>query len=471
MNLNEKLLQVFPEEVVNKRLSRVDQVSRLPRFISEYVIKSLLGDNPSPEDLVKLSEFVSRYYPEPKERDRVLNELITRGEYKIIDEFKVTVDPKRGRRLVTIPSLRVYDAKILPSVLEEYKELLGTGMWGIATLTYDPSVAETESETPIIVTDFRPLQYAGIDVGKFKRGRERFTTEEWIDVLMNTLGVNPDVYSERQKLIYLSRLVPLIENNVNVIELGPRATGKSFVYKNISYYVRLYSGGTISPAVLFFHGTLKVLGDLAIRDCVVFDEVSKVRFSNPDETVGKFKDYMESGEFERGLARRIRSTCSLVFIGNIEVRGFEPAEDFTEVLPRMMLDSAFLDRIHGAIPGWELPKIEQTEVHLSNGYGFIADYFCEILHKLRRESFRTIIDRRVRLYAEGGKVTIRDQKAITRLASGMLKLLFPHGVFTNEELRMVMDLAVEYRQRVHDWLVKLSPGEFRPKKLGYEVVS
>ncbi|RSN72766.1 BREX system Lon protease-like protein BrxL [Candidatus Methanodesulfokora washburnensis] len=470
MSLDQKLLSTFPEEVVNKRLSRMDQVSRLPRFISEYVIKSLVGDNPKPEDIVKLSDFISRYYPEPKERDRVLNDLISRGEYKLIDEFKVTVDPKRAKRKAEIPSLRVYDAKILPSVLEEHKDMLGTGMWGIATLIYEPSLAEDPSETPITITEFKPLQYAGINLKKYKEGRKNFSTEEWIDILMNTVGVNPDVYTNRQKLLYLTRLVPLIENNVNLIELGPRATGKSFVYKNISYYVRLYSGGTISPAVLFFHGTLKILGDLGTRDCVVFDEVSKIRFSNPDEMMGKLKDYMESGEFERGLAKRVRSTCSLVFMGNIEVEGFKPAEDFAEILPTMMLDSAFIDRIHGIIPGWELPKIEQADIHLSNGYGFISDYFCEVLHRLRRESFSPILSERVKLYAEGGKVTIRDQKAIMRIASGMMKLLFPHGSYSDDELRMIMDLSVEYRQRVHDWLIKLSPGEFEKKTLKYEVI-
>jgi len=468
--LDEKLRRVFPDEVVNKRLARLHQVSRLPRFISEYAVKRICGDDPSPADLARLSEFVSTYYPEPRDRDRILHELMSRGEYTILDEFRVSVDPKRGLRKVEIPSLGVRDAGILPEVLAEHRDLLGSGVWGIARLIYDPSLGEG-GQTPIVVVEFDPIQYSGVDLARFKDGRAEFSTDEWIDVLMNTVGVNPSAYSRREKLLYLTRLVPLAEPNVNLMELGPRATGKSFVYKNISYYVRLYSGGSVSPAVLFFHGTLRTVGDLGVRDCVVFDEISKIRFSNPDEMVGKLKDYMESGEYERGMAKRIRSTCSIVFLGNLEVVGRSPAQDPLQVLPSVMRgDSALLDRIHGLLPGWELPKIEQPEVHLSSGYGFVADYFCEILHLLRGEDFRHLIEERVRLRADGGRVTIRDHKAIVRLSAGLLKLLFPHGEFSDDELSEVVSLAVEYRQRIHEMLRAVSPGEFEPKRLGFEVV-
>jgi len=345
-------------------------------------------------------------------------------------------------------------------------------MWGTAKLNYQPSILPDEAvtQTPIIITNFEPLQYSNISLEEFKKKQSRFTLEEWIDVLMNTMGMNPDVYDNRQKLIYISRLIPLVEQNVNTMELGPRATGKSYLFKNISYYVRLYSGGQVTPAVLFYHQVYRTLGDLGIRDCVIFDEVAKITFKNPDEIMGKFKDYMESGEFERGRLRRSRSGCSLMFMGNIEVQGKVPAEDFSAVMPDCMNDSAFVDRIHGMIPGWELPKIEQSEVHLSNGYGFITDYFCEIMHELRKESFRYHISNHVKLDARPGKVTIRDQKAVLNIASGLVKLLSPGEKEDLSVIDMAVKLAVEYRQRVHEWLCTLSPGEFQPKTLHYEIV-
>ncbi|MEM2905625.1 MAG: BREX system Lon protease-like protein BrxL, partial [Candidatus Bathyarchaeia archaeon] len=287
--------------------------------------------------------------------------------------------------------------------------------------------------------------------------------------LMYSVTTTPEVYTARAKLLYISRLIPLVEQNVNLVELGPRATGKSFLFRNISYYVRLYSGGQISPAVLFFHGTFRTIGDIGVRDCVVFDEVSRIRFQSPDEIMGKLKDFMESGEYERGTLRRARSGCSLVYMGNIEVHGPAPVEDYSIVMPECMRDSAFIDRLHGFIPGWELPKIEQSEIHLSHGYGFITDYFCEIMHELRKESYQYHVSDRASLYVDRGKVTIRDQKSILRTASGLLKLLHPHGKFDDEALRACLDLAVEYRQRVHDWLCQVSPGEFEPKRLSYSL--
>ncbi|MEM3539113.1 MAG: BREX system Lon protease-like protein BrxL [Nitrososphaerales archaeon] len=470
-DLDNKLKRLFPNEVVNKKLSQLQEVSRLPRFIAEYAIKEFCGDSPTQSDLSKLSKFVKIYYPEPKEKDRVLHDLMVKGEYTLLDEFKVSVDPKRGIRKVEIPCLRVYDAMIMQSILDKHKPLLEAGMWGISTLKYAPELIreDIESQTPILVTKFEPLQYSNIKLDEFKEKRKEFNVNEWINVLINTIGLNPDVYTERGKLLLLSRLIPLVEQNVNMFELGPRATGKSFLYRNISYYTRLYSGGRISPAVLFFHGTFKTIGDIGVKDLVVFDEISRIDFHNPDEMMGKLKDYMESGEFERLLLKRAKVGCSLVFMGNIEVRGEIPAEDYSSVLPECMRDSAFIDRIHGFIPGWELPKIMQTEVHLSKGYGFITDYFCEILHELRKEDFQHYVTEKVELTSTPEKLTIRDEKSIKKIASGILKILCPHGEFSDEELKICMNIAIEYRQRVHNWLCKLSPGEFKEKKLGFNL--
>lgn len=470
-SLDAKLRRIFPDEVVNKRLSRLQQIDRLPRFISEYAVRELVGNKEDPAGIAILQRFVKQFYPETKDRDRVLHEITTRSEYTLLDEFKVRVEPRRNLRRVEIPSLQIHDAMIMPGILEEYKALLEAGMWGTAKLSYKSSILpdESVSQTPIIITAFEPLQYSNISLDELKEKRGQFTLEEWIDILMNSLGMNPEVYEPREKLLYITRLIPLVEQNTNMMELGPRATGKSYLFKNISYYVRLYSGGQVSPAVLFYHGTFRTLGDIGIRDCVVFDEVSRIDFRNPNEIMGKFKDYMESGEFERGRLKRSRSGCSLMFQGNIEIQGKLPTEDFSTVMPECMRDSAFIDRIHGMLPGWELPKIEQSEIHLSNSYGFITDYFCEIMHELRNESYRYHIQNMVKLEASQGKITIRDQKAILNIASGLVKLLSPHDKEDAGVIDIAMRIAVEYRQRIHNWLCTLSPGEFQSKTIRYRL--
>jgi len=470
-SVDSKLKRLFADQVVNKRLSQRQEVSRLPRFIAESAIKRLCGDNPTPNDFTALEKFVKRYYPEPREKDRVLHDILRKGQYTLLDEFKVRVDIKRGFPKADIPSLEIHDARITNAILERYRPLLEAGMWGISTLKYslEPNKTEEVTQSPICIEEFEPLQYSSIDLKEFKQKRKQFTTKEWVCAIINTIGLNPDVYSERGRLLLISRLIPLIEQNVNMFELGPRATGKSFLFKNVSYYTRLYSGGRVSPAVLFFHGTYKTLGDIGVRECVIFDEVSKIDFHNPDEMMGKLKDFMESGEFERGLLKRARSSCSLMFMGNIEVLGDKPAQEFTNTVPECMRDSAFVDRIHGFIPGWELPKILQSDIHLSSGYGFVSQYFCEVVNELRKEDFQHYISENVGLTSLPAGLGIRDEKSIRKIAAGMLKILCPHGEFTDEELRMCLGIAVEYRQRVHDWLCQLSIGEFKPKQFGYSI--
>ncbi len=463
-DLSKKLLKAFPGLIVNKRLSSYQEVSRLPRFISEYLVSKFCGLDYNEAGFKKLLEFVRQYYPDPSEKNRHLHNLMTTGKLTIIDEIKVEIDIKRGIHKVVIPSLGIVDAAITPPLLKKHENLLTTGMWGVAKLQYEPSLKE-DKRTPIILVDFTPFQVSKIDLNAFFEGRRLFSLEEWIDVLMNTIGLNPEVYSGRQKLLTISRLIPLISANVNMVELGPRATGKTFLYRNTSYYIRIISGGRISPAMLFYNIASKTYGLIAVKDAVIFDEVSRIEFSNPAETVGKLKDYMESGMFERG-PKQAQSTCSLVFLGNIDLEEVEDQESYTKLFPKQISDSAFVDRIHGLLPGWELPKILLSEVHLSKGYGFVSDYFAEILHNLRNIDYQRIIGSEVELT---GEPTIRDEKAILRTASGLIKLLFPHGEYDKRELALVMDIAVELRQRVASWLSKISPTEYPEKKLGYIV--
>lgn len=458
--LNAKLKYVFSDVVVKKDVVLYQEVARLPRFISEYLISSLGKEKPDREDLERISKFISECYPEPRDRDKVLHDLMKSGEYRVIDEVKVFTDISSGTHRAFLWNLGL-ECSITDELLEKYENLLRQGLWGLARLQY---VSNVEGGYVTVVA-FTPFQIAKLDMKAFMDGRREFTTQEWVDVLISTIGFNPEVLPWRKKLVILSRLIPLVEPNVNMMELGPRNTGKTYTYLNVSHYTRIFSGGRVSPAVLIWNLARNIPGEITTKDCVVFDEISKIEFSSADEMMGKLKLYMESGFVERGTKRGI-SQCSLMFMGNVDVKGEIPIEDFTYVLPEVMRDPAFIDRIHGFIPGWEIPKIGKLDVYISKNYGFVTDYFAEILHELRKKTeFYYHVSDRVEL----SNITGRDEKAIKRLASGFLKLITPHGEVSDEELKLALDLAVEYRQRIADWLHFMKPGEFEKKKIGYRV--
>jgi ATP-dependent Lon protease len=460
--LNAKLRYVFGDVVVRKDVVLYQEVARLPRFISEYLISSLGKEKPDREDLEKISRVISECYPEPRDRDKVLHDLMKTGEYKVIDEVKVFTDISSGTHRALLWNLGL-ECSITDELLEKYENLLRQGLWGLAKLQYVSNGVEGN----VTVVGFTPFQIARLDMKAFMDGRREFTTEEWVDVLISTVGFNPEVLPWRKKLVIISRLIPLVEPNVNMMELGPRNTGKTYTYLNTSHYTRIFSGGRVSPAVLIWNLARNIPGEITTKDCVIFDEISKIEFSSADEMMGKLKLYMESGFVERGVKRGI-SQCSLMFMGNVDVKGEVPIEDFTYVLPEVMRDPAFIDRIHGFIPGWEVPKIGKLDVYISKHYGFVADYFAEILHELRK---KTEFYYHVSDSVELSNITGRDEKAVKRLASGFLKLISPHGEVGDRELKLALDLAVEYRQRIADWLHFMKPGEYERKKIGYKIRS
>jgi len=472
-SLDEKVLRVFGVATVDKRLSRLEVVSRLPRFIAEYLISRYYRSG-STDWIEKLTRVVEEYYPDPRDRDRVLSRAKREGRITLIDEYKVVVELKRNMYFLHIPNLQIYDALVSEHIVERYERVL-TGLWGIGVLEYRPELAELSllkgwdkpPFTPLILVEFEPFQVYNIDVRAFIESRRAFSTSEWIDLLIKSIGLNPLMYSERQKLLLLVRLVPLIEGNVNLMELGPRATGKTYLYRNISYYTRIYAGGTISAARLFYDARLRALGDIGTRDAVVFDEIAKVEFTNPDEVTAKLKDYMVDGFFERGLLKRAHSNCSLVFIGNVELSPGGVLGSIVGYLPSFMKDSAFIDRIHGLLPGWELPKIYKSDIHLARGYALAADYLSEVLHRMRAYSSEALVGQHIELV---GEYTIRDEKAVKKLLSGLVKLVFPHGEFDSSELKKLATIAVELRQNIVNVLSELSPHEFPKKTLDVRVV-
>jgi len=469
---DEKVLEVFGDIAVEKSLAMLEAVSRLPRFIAEYLISKYHRKDPIGWQET-IAHIVREYYPDPSEKDRVLSIAKRQGRITLIDEYKVVVDLKKNMYYLYIPNLQIYDALVSDSIVERYERIL-SGLWGIGALEYRPEIAETMSFkekdgvpfTPLIMVEFEPFQVYNIDLNSFIEGRRKFTLEEWVELLIKSIGLNPDMYNWMQKLLLLFRLVPLSEGNVNLMELGPRATGKTYLYRNISYYTRIYAGGTVSAATLFYNARLRILGDIGTRDAVIFDEIAKVKFSNPDELVSKIKDYMVDGHFERGLLKRAHSTCSLIFVGNVELSAEGVYGSIIDYLPEFMKDTALIDRIHGLLPGWKLSKISKSALHLARGYGLAADYLSEILHRLRLYSYEPIVDE---LFELDGNYTIRDEKAVRKILSGMLKVLYPHAEFDKRELQEIGELAVQMRQYIVDILSKMSPHEFPQKRLDIHV--
>jgi len=469
-----KLKQAFGSYLVRKELVHAHEMARLPRFISEYLIaKFYLGETPTQEEVRKLQDFVTIHFPELRDKDKILHDIMTQGSYTLIDEFKVETDIKGGRHRLVIPCVNVRDGKILPTILDENTDLLRSGMWGLATLKYVPEeeFMAPSPGTPVLMTKFTPFEVVNVRLSEFAAKRRLFSRSEWIDLLVKSVGLNPDAYDENQKLLILLRLVPLVESNCNVLELGPKATGKTYLYRNISYSTRLISGGRVSPATLFYNIATKTAGEIATRDCVVLDEIGKLVFANGEELIGKLKDYMVDGFFERG-PKKAQARASLVFMGNIEMQGSEKPSvpHIVGALPDFMRDSALLDRIHAFIPGWELPKIMQSSNHLASGYGIVVDYLSEIFHQMSVQgSYSEIIWERVSITSSG--VTIRDEKAIKKIASGMLKLLCPDRNCTEEDLSLVMKIAVDSRQRVNSLLSFVSPQEFNEeRKISYRII-
>ena len=464
-----KVKRCFGDYAVDKRLVYDLELAKLPRYVAEYLISEFMVSGGNWEE--KLRNFIKKYYYKPEEKELVKHKLVTEGSVKAIDEMRVLVDIETNTHVGVLQTLDIW-TEVSVDIVNRNKATLITGMWGLITIKKAQEIKEVFGR-PIaaVVTDFKPFQSPDVDPGVIEDARECFSLDEWIDVLINTLGLDPNVYSPRQKLVLLTRLTPIIECNVNMAEFGPRQTGKTYLYRNFSNYIRIIAGGNISPAVLFYNLRTRVPGEVAVKDVVVFDEISKVRFSNPDEMMGKLKDYMESGMYERG-DKKVSADASLVFMGNITVEmssegSYIPVEDLTYVLPQAMRDSAFIDRIHGLIPGWELPKISQSKYHLSKGYGIASDYFAEAIHFMRKESLTSLISKHVE-FSENFK--IRDEKSVKRIASGLLRLLFPDKSFDKSELERVINIAVEYRQRIRDWLHKIDPGEFPKERLNYRII-
>jgi ATP-dependent Lon protease len=459
-DLDRKAREIFGEHVVVKSLAQQATFQGLPRYVSEYLIAKYVRPEAWQEDLAKVRDKIKDLLPDLERRELLKDRLLRTGELVLIDYVEARVDLRNGQRWARVAAINDDRVRASGPLLDQHPGLLLGGLWGTARLKYSP---ELNHGAPNELLSFTPFQVGPPDMDLYRTSRARFSNDEWLELILQSAGYAPQAFpNRRHRLLLLARLVPLVERNVNLVELGPRQTGKTFLLRNVSPRVFTISGGKTTPANLFVNLATKAVGILGTRKVVVFDEIAHTTFGEEDETISTLKDYMESGQFSRG-AKTFATDASLLFTGNLDVEGDQPASRYRhlfEPLPEPLIDSAFLDRIHGYLPGWEIPKI--TPAALTQSVGFVTDYFGEILVRLRDDDFAA----RARALGFAAGMTRRDVIAVERISSGMIKLLYPDGNVDDEALREVVSLASEFRQRVHDQLTKIAAGEFKPRKIG-----
>lgn len=463
--LDDLIVDAFDEVSVDKGLVRKLNLESqgVPTFVAEWLIDRERRRNPheSIDDAqVNIHEFIRRHLPRKSQKEAVKNKLQNGEVIKILDKFEVIIDLKKDEKRVLIPSIDT-KGRVRSHVANKYDELLEGGLWGAGKLAYERPSNRRAGDGSVMLHEFRPLQAAGVKLDYYCQQRSRFTTEQWIALLLRSMGYNPSFYTKQKTRIWLlTRLLPLVQKRVNMIELAPKGTGKSFVFSNLSRYSRVISGGKTSPAVLFYNMNTSRPGLLTQYDVLVFDEAQTISFNNPDEVIGILKDYMESGKFTRGN-KDASSDCGVTFLGNIEIGsdGLPVAKVLFDQLPDFLGEAAFIDRIHALLPGWEIPKIQKQSPAKSTGLK--ADYFAEILRKLRDEGkCDGFVGSRCQLSGNGAEI-LRNNKAVKRLATGYLKLFFPNLEVSSEEFEeYCLSPAIELREQVCDQLHLIDSGEY-----------
>lgn len=483
--IKDKLRQNFDGKIVRKDLTKkIKEGANVPVYVLEF----LLGQYCSSDDdevieqgVQSVKRILADNFVRPDEAQKVLSRLRSRGSHTIIDMVTVRLDIKKDCFFAEFSNLGLANIPITDEYPEKYDRLLCGGIWCIVQLDYESEgdnnfgIIDVDGNTlqskqkkqkdisPISIRKLTPIQMPHIDIDDLKRGRQAFTKEEWLDVMLRSIGMEPDELTYREKWLLLTRMIPLVENNFNLCELGPRSTGKSHLYKEISPNSILVSGGQTTVANLFYNMGRKTVGLVGLWDCVAFDEVAGIRFKDKDG-VQIMKDYMASGSFARGKEEKAAS-ASMVFVGNINQSVdvlLKTSRLFDPFPPEMGTDTAFLDRIHCYLPGWEIPKFRPE--HFTNDYGFISDYLAEFIRELRKAQYGDAIDHYFRL---GKNLNQRDTIAVRRMADGYLKLLYPDGSFTKEEVEEVLRISLEMRRRVKEQLKKLGGMEFYDVNFSY----
>lgn len=464
--IKSKLRQYFDGKIVRKDLTKkIKEGANVPVYVLEFLLGQYCSSD-DPEIIEEGVESVKRIladnFVRPDEAQKILSVLRQRGSYTVIDKITVSLNIKRDFYEAEFSNLGLKNIPIDEEYPAKFDRLLCGGIWCIVQLDYE-YMEEDRNGTPISIRKLNPIQMPHVDIEELKQGRKAFTQDEWMDVLLRSIGMEPDSLTYREKWLLLIRMIPLVENNFNLCELGPRSTGKSHLYKEISPNSILVSGGQTTVANLFYNMGRKTVGLVGLWDCVAFDEVAGIKFKDKDG-IQIMKDYMASGSFARGKEEKA-ATASMVFVGNINQSVdvlLKTSSLFDPFPPEMGTDTAFLDRIHCYLPGWEIPKFRPE--HFTDDYGFITDYLAEFIRELRKEQYGDALDKYFRL---GSNLNQRDTIAVQKMVGGLLKLLYPDGEFTKEQLEEILKLALEMRRRVKEQLKKLGGMEFYDVNFSY----
>lgn len=484
--IKQKLRDNFDGKIVRKDLTKkIKEGANVPTYVLEFLLGQYCSSD-DPEIIEKGEEKVKRIladnYVRPDEAEKVLSRLRQHGMMTIIDQVTVQLNLKYDYYEASFSNLGLSKIPISDEYPEKFDRLLAGGIWCMVQLEYnseeedeeEPRVGYTASanrskkpskkdEAIISIRKLQPIQMPHVDLDEYRNGRKKFTKEEWMDVLLRSTGMEPDTLKYREKWLLLTRMLPFVVNNFNLVELGPRSTGKSHIYKEISPNSILVSGGQTTVANLFYNMGRKTMGLVGLWDVVAFDEVAGIKFKDRDG-VQIMKDYMASGSFARGKEEKSAS-ASMVFVGNINQSVdvlLKTSSLFDPFPPEMGTDTAFLDRIHCYNPGWEVPKFRPE--HFTNDYGFISDYLSEVWREQRKEQFGDSIEKYFRL---GRNLNQRDTIAVRKMVDGYIKLLYPDGGFTKEDLREILTISLEMRRRVKEQLKKLGGMEFYDVNFSY----
>ena len=476
--LDRKINEVFPGKVVRKDLTALlRRGANVPTFVLEYLLGMYCATDDETaiaEGVEKIRKILAENYVRPEESEKVKSLIRERGEYTVIDKVSAVLDEYKDIYVARFSNLEIEPFVLQSDYAVKYTKILMGGIWCIARIgyTYQQDSMEDEKkrrkkrgpeDSPFRILGLKPIQLPNLDAAEMIDKRKEFTTEEWIAMLLRSEGMEPDALSEKEKLHFIERMVPLAEHNYNLCELGPRGTGKSHLYKEISPYSILMSGGQTTTANLFYSMAAHRVGLVGHWDCVAFDEVAGMRFRDLD-AIQIMKDYMASGSFARGRDM-INADASMVFVGNINdsVQNLlKVAHLFEPFPPEFNTDSAFFDRIHYYLPGWEIPKM-RSEL-LTEKYGLITDCLAELTRELRKKDCTHLLDAYFRL---NNKFNKRDEIAVRKTMSGLIKLIFPDENVTEDEMRRLLEYAIEGRRRVKEQLKLMAGVEFADVALGY----
>ena len=466
VKLNQKLRWCFDGKIVRKDLTKsIKEGANVPIYVLEFLLGQYCSSDDESiidEGVKTVKKILSENFVRPDESQKVLSNLRERGSYTVIDRITAKLNIKQDRYEAEFSNLGIKEILLEPSHVSQYDRLLCGGIWCIVQLEYE-YLEEDKRSTPIRVRKLTPIQMPHIELSDIKESRSKFSKEEWITVLIRSTGMESDKFSDREKWLLLARMIPLVENNYNMCELGPRSTGKSHIYKEISPNSILVSGGQTTVANLFYNMANKTVGLVGMWDCVAFDEVAGITFKDKDG-VQIMKDYMASGSFARGKEEKAAS-ASMVSVGNINQSVdvllktshlFEPFPD------AMSHDTAFFDRMHCYVPGWEIPKYRPD--FFTNEYGFITDYLSEFMREMRKEQFSDAGDK---YFKFGSNLNQRDMIAVRKTISGFTKLLYPHGEYEKEDIEEIVKMALELRRRVKEQLKKIGGMEFYDVNFSY----